>query len=76
MVRPSVIVVLISTIAIGSGFQRNGYGHNPGSINVRYPPPPPPAPRSIKDRIKVQPPAMPSFNLRAVCIFIIKCYIS
>ena len=73
MVRTSLIVVLISTIAIGSCL-RNGYRSNPGSNNMRYNPPPQPTPppppvTSLKDRIKKQPPAMPSFNLRAVSIF-------
>ena len=70
------IIVGLATIALASGFQINGFGQHTGPTNVRYHPPSPPPPSpliavppgNIKDRIKVQPPAVPSFNLRAVSI--------
>ena len=72
MARTFIIVVL-STINLSSGFQMNGFGQNSRYSYVRYNPPtqplPPPPTGNVKDRIKVQPPAMPSFNLRAVSIF-------
>lgn len=55
-------IVVFATIALASGRQIKNFGQN----TVQFPPP-----GNIKDRIKVQPPPMPSFNIKIVSIYFI-----